>query len=106
MNDIPTPRTDAVTLDGQYRERGSTITLQSWEYFPDKDGYGEVVKSDFARQLERELAELSQRLIDRTAAYETKAVADREEILRLRADKEALNKQLKEWEEQTDKSQS
>jgi hypothetical protein len=51
-----TPRTDAHTVDGQYRVwDGSIITLQSWDYFPVKDGYGEVVHVEFARELECEL---------------------------------------------------
>jgi hypothetical protein len=51
-----TPRTDAQTRDGQYREwDGSTITLHSWDYVPFDDGSGDVVYSDFARELECEL---------------------------------------------------
>jgi hypothetical protein len=53
---IETPRTDAHTVDGQYREwTGGVTILQSWDYFPDKNGNGEVVHVEFARELEREL---------------------------------------------------
>ena len=59
----PTPRTDAETMDGAFKEQGCTITLQQWDYYRASDG--DVVMADFARTLERELAELNERLIDR-----------------------------------------
>ena len=59
----PTPRTDAETMDGAFKERGCTITLQQWDYYRASDG--DVVMADFARTLEREITELNERLIDR-----------------------------------------
>lgn len=58
-----TPRTDAETMDGAFKEQGCTITLQQWDYYKAVDG--DVVMADFARQLERDIAELNERLIDR-----------------------------------------
>jgi len=48
-----TPRTDAETMDGAFKEQGCTITLQQWDYYKSPDG--DVVMADFARQLEHEL---------------------------------------------------
>lgn len=52
--ETPTPRVDAVTMDGSYRtDQGDRITLQLWDYEKAKDG--DIVSSDFARVLERQL---------------------------------------------------
>jgi hypothetical protein len=55
-----TPRTDAETMDGAFKEQGCTITLQQWDYYKASDG--DVVMADFARQLETELNEKSDAL--------------------------------------------
>ena len=68
----PTPRTDAEAMDGAFKEQGCTITLSQWDYYKSTDG--EVVMADFARQLERDIHELNERLIDRQATLMSQAL--------------------------------
>jgi hypothetical protein len=57
----PTPRTDAESYDCEYRgDMGSRFTADKGKPHPD----GDHVSADFARQLERDITELNDRLID------------------------------------------
>mgnify|MGYP000499987961 CR=1 FL=1 len=66
----PTPRTDAQCYDCTYRDRGSIFTADTGKLDP----YGEHVSADFARQLERDITELNERLIDRQKTLMEQAV--------------------------------
>jgi hypothetical protein len=81
---IETPRTDAHTVDGQYREwTGGVTILQSWDYFPDKNGNGEVVHVEFARELERELITVTAERDDLKQRESTCETMDKAEKLAL-----------------------
>jgi hypothetical protein len=67
----PTPRTDAESYDCEYRgDMGSRFTADKGKPHPD----GDHVSADFARTLERDIAELNERLIDRQQTLMSQAI--------------------------------